>query len=73
MFFFYWNLESYYYDRIYAENLLKSFKGKKVLYITTDWYENIMNHFDYIFPVDCQSYIPKFQKILNLHFIMENV
>lgn len=58
----YWGLESFCYDRDYATSLLKDFKGKKVLYITTESKDEIINNFDYIIGTDVEEYKLFYQK-----------
>lgn len=51
----FWGLESFSFDK-YSEQLLKTFKGKKILYITAQVKQDIIQHFDYIFCAELPDY-----------------
>jgi len=54
---FYWGIESFLFDLEYSTELLKNFKGKKILYITAQVKYPIFQYFDYIFGAEVQGYL----------------
>lgn len=59
---FFWGLESFIFDKEYSETLLKNHTGKKVLYITCQTNEDMVQYFDIIFATEWEGYADYYKK-----------
>lgn len=58
----FWGLESFIADKEFSEQILKNFKGKKILYITAQVTDEIIKHFNYIFATEMEFYKDSYNK-----------